>query len=1156
MSKIKQVFGLTAMGLALLAGSQQAAAEVLLSENFDYAAGGLYGQGGWVRHSKNENLPIQLVSQPPTYQGYQDAAAGLAARIVGNDASEVTAHERLQKQFSDEGVMSGVIYMSALINVSKADVGNVYFLTMCQRGAKADNGIIDGKSGSEYVRVFAGAGSAEGKFKLGLSKNGASPQVQSEELDLNTTYLLVVKYEFVDGTANDKLTAYINPASGAEPATADLTADATKADVSATMGLQAVTLRQGSTSSTKEGPDVIVDAIRVADTWADLWGGTSEPDPGPDPVGDATITASESTLNFGSFYQYMKGTASINIKAEGLTENISVAISGSAVTASATSIPMDEAMSSDGYTLTLTYTAGDAALNETMTLSTAGADDVTVALTATSAPATAFANFQQLVRFNPFDVVYFQGRATVTYIDTPNKKIYCQDLYGGGAAISYEYCNEAPALTVGDRFNNCYLMIGETSMGVPTVYLLELGYNLIGSGYTVTPADLTLAELARDPETYLNRLVTVSDIDFGSAAGTEFATSGVAVTSGDASGRVRPFAGTDVIGTTVPAKATAVTGISTSASAAILTVRSLADIEAEDTPAGDPALTVETAMLVSGNEYLPVNVATPFARLTVKATDLPQAVPVYVSGRNGAMFSIDKDEIPAGTSTTEITITYTPTTIGQHTGAVVFDANPYELFQSYSFNARAYDPDNLPSVTVNAEGLKEFTTQPGTPVTQTITYTTAGLLDYGTVKVQGGDGAFRISSTSMLKDSKNMPLTITFAPTREGTFSADILFEADKAEPVTVQVSGVCSGQAPPEEKQGDDFTMESFSTANPQALVIEDFQNCGESNKPLHIDGWTNAALTGTRAWWAYTDINDSELRMAKVTGYDSKNSGSDLAQMLLLSPCLDYVNASQQLLTFRVMGKNMLATQTDNLQVLYIDPTTDETINLQASPLDNVYVEEIGGLDIPAAPDYNGEWRDYVIDLKGLDIADKFFIAFGYTTERGRETTAMYFIDDFSWGRDDIKFIRVGTPLVEMECVPGTDKVSEPVTIEGLNLTGPISISTIGADKSAFTVEPATLPAEGGAISVRFNSTDAREHSIYIELTAEGAPASYIGVSVNNTLTSAIDTVTSDSDSKLVDVYNFQGILLRSGITAEEAKATLPAGFYIIGGEKVLIK
>ena len=57
---------------------------------------------------------------------------------------------------------------------------------------------------------------------------------------------------------------------------------------------------------------------------------------------------------------------------------------------------------------------------------------------------------------------------------------------------------------------------------------------------------------------------------------------------------------------------------------------------------------------------------------------------------------------------------------------MVFDANPYELFQSYSFNARAYDPDNLPSVTVNAEGLKEFTTQPGTPVTQTITYTTAG----------------------------------------------------------------------------------------------------------------------------------------------------------------------------------------------------------------------------------------------------------------------------------------------------------------------------------------------------------------------------------------------------------------------------------------------
>lgn len=57
MSKIKQALAATALGLALLAAPQQAAAEVLMSENFDYTAGGLYDQGGWVRHSKTRISP-------------------------------------------------------------------------------------------------------------------------------------------------------------------------------------------------------------------------------------------------------------------------------------------------------------------------------------------------------------------------------------------------------------------------------------------------------------------------------------------------------------------------------------------------------------------------------------------------------------------------------------------------------------------------------------------------------------------------------------------------------------------------------------------------------------------------------------------------------------------------------------------------------------------------------------------------------------------------------------------------------------------------------------------------------------------------------------------------------------------------------------------
>lgn len=45
-------------------------------------------------------------------------------------------------------------------------------------------------------------------------------------------------------------------------------------------------------------------------------------------------------------------------------------------------------------------------------------------------------------------------------------------------------------------------------------------------------------------------------------------------------------------------------------------------------------------------------------------------------------------------------------------------------------------------------------------------------------------------------------------------------------------------------------------------------------------------------------------------------------------------------------------------------------------------------------------------------------------------------------------------------------------------------------------------------------------------------------------------------EADNALVDVYNMQGVLLQSNVAREEAAKTLPAGLYIIGGKKVLVK
>lgn len=188
----------------------------------------------------------------------------------------------------------------------------------------------------------------------------------------------MLKYTFVDGSKNDTVEIFINPAKGNEPTQADLSANANAADASTTMGLQGITLRQGS-ASTKVGPDVLIDAIRVTDSWADLWqdGGSVDPDPDPQP-GNGVITPAETSIELGTFYQYMKYTTTVNIKAQDLTENINVSVSGSELKLGTSVIPAEEATSATGYNLEITYTAGPADLNETITLSSPGAEDATI----------------------------------------------------------------------------------------------------------------------------------------------------------------------------------------------------------------------------------------------------------------------------------------------------------------------------------------------------------------------------------------------------------------------------------------------------------------------------------------------------------------------------------------------------------------------------------------------------------------------------------------------------------------------------------------------------------------------------------------------------------------------------------------------------------
>lgn len=89
------------IGLAAgIMAAPSARAELLLSENFDYPAGNLYGQGEWMNQGKNNvNNPIQLVEPALTYPGYIDTPAGLSAEVAGEDL----ANQRCVRMFRENG---------------------------------------------------------------------------------------------------------------------------------------------------------------------------------------------------------------------------------------------------------------------------------------------------------------------------------------------------------------------------------------------------------------------------------------------------------------------------------------------------------------------------------------------------------------------------------------------------------------------------------------------------------------------------------------------------------------------------------------------------------------------------------------------------------------------------------------------------------------------------------------------------------------------------------------------------------------------------------------------------------------------------------------------------------------------------------------------
>jgi hypothetical protein len=225
----------------------------VFTENFNYT-GALYDSltfNGWTSISGGSTNGILANATGLVYTGYAGSGIGTAAAMT-------TSGQDVVKDAS-VAMTSGAIYTSFLMKVTAAQTGD-YFLSL----------VAPASTTAFFGRVHLKATASAGYCQIGISKasttSAETAVYQTDSLALNTTYLVVMKYQFNTVSTTDdscKVFVFSSGIPATEPALGKAaTIGGTNTDATS---LQRVLLRQGSASA---AATVIVDGIRVGTTWA------------------------------------------------------------------------------------------------------------------------------------------------------------------------------------------------------------------------------------------------------------------------------------------------------------------------------------------------------------------------------------------------------------------------------------------------------------------------------------------------------------------------------------------------------------------------------------------------------------------------------------------------------------------------------------------------------------------------------------------------------------------------------------------------------------------------------------------------------------------------------------------------------------------------
>lgn len=430
---MKKLYTTAFMAFACLSMSAQD--EVLLVEHFDYPAGSEIRDFGWTPHSAGNTNPLLVTDFGLAWSqtAYLGSGVGNAVAIDNTGSDE-------NKPFSS-WVTGGSVYASFLVQVPEAVTDdNAGFFFHFGRYSNVDEPDFSDISNAFRARTYVAPGSDASTFRFGLNFNAAAVPTDAEaltsELSINETYLLVVKYEVVEGPDNDLVSLYVfadGDDISEEPDMADIGPfGGTAGDLAA---VQLVALRQYNAAQ-----NIIVDGIIAQTSW-DLLAPTPPAFTGPELVGPADGAVLDVTGEPGQ-EAVVSWTAAQNAPGD-VTYEWQLALRNPGnFDAPLALLPSDN----DGAATTLTVTFGDlAALLTSLGVETGQTVEAIWRVEATSADQSVFS-------VDTFDIDITRGEIVGVADHALNSELM---IYPNPAAqVSYLRLGEVPTGTMNIRIVN------------------------------------------------------------------------------------------------------------------------------------------------------------------------------------------------------------------------------------------------------------------------------------------------------------------------------------------------------------------------------------------------------------------------------------------------------------------------------------------------------------------------------------------------------------------------------------------------------------------------------------------------------------------------------------------------------------------------------